>query len=108
MKTPEQLYEENYKGFTSHSAVDAHKKGFISGVNAARIKEDHKPEPKLNFDVLVSCSSFDEELCPSHCAHKKEHAPKDGEYDTPGAYGPCTGGECRCGNRVDEPICICS
>lgn len=36
MKTPEQLFAENYSGFTSYSVADAYKKGFLFGVNVGR------------------------------------------------------------------------
>lgn len=35
-KTAEELYEQHYKGFTSWSVKEAHKKGFLHGVKVAR------------------------------------------------------------------------
>lgn len=35
MKTNEELYKENYKGFASTSVSDAYKKGFMHGVDVA-------------------------------------------------------------------------
>lgn len=36
MKNAEELFKENYKGFTSTSVAEAYKKGFVFGVNIGR------------------------------------------------------------------------
>jgi len=53
----EDLYIKNYKGFSATSVVDAHKKGFISGVNSAnrRAAELQEKLEQLKQHAVCDC-----------------------------------------------------